>query len=143
MLSPIQTLRHYIHSVEFNPITNVDEEAEDVLEILLKSNQCEDCWQVLLGVKFGNVEGKSSIPYQGKIEVKGAFEVAEDFPKDKTEDLVNMNGGAVLYGAVRELVALLSSRSQEGAFELPTLDARCFIDVAKHSKKQSTQEEAK
>lgn len=140
MLSPIQTLRHYVHSVEFTPISEVDETAEDVLDILLKSHERDDCWQVILGVKFGNVEGKSSIPYKGKIEVKGAFEVAKSFPKEKTEDLVNMNGGAILYGAVRELVTLLSSRSQEGAFELPTLDARCFFDIAKHSKKQALEE---
>lgn len=137
MLSPIQTLRHYVHSVDFNPAKEVDRDIEGDLDILLKSVEEDGNWNVILGVKFGNEEGESAIPYHGKIVIKGIFEVVEGFPEDKIEDLVHMNGGAILYGAVRELFVLLSSRSEEGAFELPTLDAKFFIKIAEYCKAQS------
>jgi hypothetical protein len=42
----------------------------------------------------------------------------------KRRDLVRMNGGSLLLGAIREMVLTITSRSARGPVELPTVDAR-------------------
>ncbi len=101
-------------------------------QISLKHQKVDGCWQVALKVVFC---GKNSEPalYHGHIEFEGIFEVHPEVPEDKTEELVRMNGGAVLYGAIRELVMNLSARSKHGPFELPTIDARMFLTASQNT----------
>lgn len=126
MLSPIQTIRHSLRSVQFKA---ADQEAEDApfrCHISLQHSKLEDLWHVQLGVAF---EGKDDAPvnYQGSVEYEGLFKIHEDFPDEKREELVRMNGGAILYGAVREYIVGMTSRSKHGPMELPTIDARMFL----------------
>ena len=134
MLSPIQTIRHFLRSVQFN---TADEEREDAAfkcHISLKHSRLEEHWHVLLGVEF---EGKDGAPasYGGKVEYEGLFEIRADFPEEKREDLVKMNGGAILYGAIREYILGMTSRTKHGPLELPTIDARMFLATPKSSAK--------
>ncbi len=93
---------------------------------------------MLLGVEF---EGKDATPatYRGKVEFEGLFEIRADFPEEKREDLVKMNGGAILYGAAREYVLGMTSRSKHGPLELPTIDARMFLAKPKSSEKPTAE----
>jgi hypothetical protein len=63
----------------------------------------------------------------GHLTVLGIFQVHPDFDEEKRFDLVRMNGGSLLLGAVREMVLTVTSRSARGPFELPTFDARMFL----------------
>jgi len=138
MLSPIQMIRHSLRSVQFKA---ADQEAEDApfrCHISLQHSKLEDLWHVQLGVAF---EGKDDAPvnYQGSVEYEGLFKIHEDFPDEKREELVRMNGGAILYGAVREYIVGMTSRSKHGPMELPTIDARMFLAKPKLSEKPATE----
>jgi preprotein translocase subunit SecB len=143
MLSPIQIKRHYINSVEFDTIKECVDKGEEEIQFSLRSRKVDNHWHVILGVRFGPKEEVSVTHFKGKVEAEGVFKVSEDFPEEKVSDLVNMNGGAILYGAIREIVMTLSSRSRYGPLELPTIDARIFIEIAKKAipKNKDTKED--
>lgn len=126
MLSPIQTRKHWIRSLQFKPSEERAKNENGQLGISLKSRKCKDHWHVRLDVEFGS-KGDSPTNYTGHVEFEGIFDVHPDFPPEKTEDMVRMNGGAILYGAIRELILTLSARSEHGPFEMPTIDARMFV----------------
>ncbi len=50
-----------------------------------------------------------------------------------------MNGGAILYAAAREYILGLTARSKHGPFEMPTIDARMFLNKPENSKKPQTE----
>jgi preprotein translocase subunit SecB len=80
-------------------------------------------FQVLLRVKLGSTPEKKAT-YTGEFHAVGLFHVAETWPADKREDLLESNGAAVLYGAVRELVLNLTAR---GPWPPITLSAFSFV----------------
>jgi preprotein translocase subunit SecB len=61
--------------------------------------------------------------------MEGAFEIHPDYPAEKLEELVRMNGGALLYGAAREMVIMLTSRCKNGPLDLPSVDAKMFLTM--------------
>ncbi|PAW75209.1 MAG: hypothetical protein B9S38_02285 [Verrucomicrobiia bacterium Tous-C4TDCM] len=126
MLSPIQTIRHSLRSVEFKAADEETGDAAFQCHITLQHSKLDDHWHVQLGVAF---EGKDDAPvnYRGRVEYEGLFKIHADFPEEKREDLVRMNGGAILYGAVREYIVGMTCRSKHGVMELPTIDARMFV----------------
>jgi preprotein translocase subunit SecB len=79
-----------------------------------------DEWRVDLKITFGPTP-QGSGPYRGIAEVVGFFQVDERWPADKCDDLIAVNGASMLYGAVREMVLVMSSRSSHGELQLPTL----------------------
>lgn len=126
MLSPIQTRRHWVQAITFAVEEQAVEECDYQFSISLKHSKQEDCWHVRVRVIF---KGKDDavVNYRGQIEYEGLFDVHPDFDEAKVDDLVRMNGGAILYGAIREHVLGLTARSKHGPFELPTIDARMFL----------------
>jgi preprotein translocase subunit SecB len=128
MLSPIQTRSHWISHLVFEPQENRIENPKYDAQFTIKYKKSDALWHVILSVKFGGKNPDEAL-YRGHIEFEGMFEVRPDFPEDKTEELVRMNGGAILYGAVRELVLNLTSRAKHGPFEMPTIDARMFLEM--------------
>jgi preprotein translocase subunit SecB len=125
MISPIQTRRHWINRVVFEPLDNQVANSTYEAHISLKHEKTDGCWRVVLKVEFGGKHPEQAV-HNGQIEFEGLFDVHPEFPQDKVEELVRMNGGAILYGAVRELVLNLTARSKFGPFEMPTIDARMF-----------------
>lgn len=83
---------------------------------------------VQLHIVIENKEGKLA-PYDVDIEVAGLFEVNQSVPKEDRRELVDVNGCSVLYGAIRDLVLNLSSRSANGPLMLPTVN---FLDRRNH-----------
>ena len=126
MLSPIQARRHWIRKVAFDANDQRIDKSEYQANITLSHSQRDNHWYVSLDVVFEGNES-SEANYTGQILFEGIFDVHPDFPEEKTDDLVRMNGGAILYGAVREYVLGLTARSKHGPFEMPTIDARMFL----------------
>ena len=142
MLSPIQTKKHWILSLQFEPSEEASGNENCQLGITLHSRKCEDHWHVRIDVVFGAKQGTQA-NYMGRVKFEGIFEVHPDFPAEKTESMVCMNGGAILYGAVRELILTLSSRSKHGPFEMPTIDARMFVSKTPDLEKPKRQPKPK
>ncbi len=87
-------------------------------------------WLVRLKVKMIDPEEGPRSVYTGSIEVVGEFEIHPDLKEDDKLKLVAANGGAVLYGSIREWVSIMSARCINGMIELPTIDPRSFIPKA-------------
>lgn len=86
---------------------------------------------VKLRIVIENKEGKFA-PYDVDIEAAGLFEVHGEVIADKREDLVVVNGCAMIYGAIRELVLNVTSRGANGSLVLPTVN---FLDHKKTMEK--------
>ncbi|MCG8598829.1 MAG: protein-export chaperone SecB [Verrucomicrobiales bacterium] len=131
MLSAIQVRRHFVRSFHFDASPNhSDDYEEPELEIAFANWKNDDHWIVRLKVETTKLpKSKGNPPYLIRAEVEGLFDVHPDFPKERVEEIVKMNGGAILYAAIRELVITHSSRSLYGPAELPTIDARMFLEA--------------
>lgn len=77
-------------------------------------------WRLELKVDFGPAP-KGNGPYSGVAEVVGFFKVSNALSPEKHEDLVVVNGASLLYGAVREMLLVMSARCSHGELYLPTL----------------------
>ena len=102
-------------------------------------------WRVDLKVTFAPA-AKQNGPYRGVAEVVGFFEVLDGWPDEKCEELIAINGASLLYGAIREMILVMSSRSSHGEFLLPTLrfafpEAPAAKKAAKKAGRKSLKEE--
>lgn len=83
-----------------------------------KENE-ENTWWV--GVEFGTKSTEDKIcPYLIDIVSVGLFSVTTDIPEERREKLVYENGAALVFGAIREMVSNITSRSSYGPLQLPT-----------------------
>lgn len=133
MLSPIQLQEYKILRIHFDTRTIEGESARLVFRHSLSISQQDDQgtrWLARLDVQFMPESDGGSAPYLGEIAIVGVFSLPADFPKEKLSDTVHMNSGAILYGAVRELLSSITSRGVHGPIMLPTVDARCFLPDA-------------
>ena len=133
MLSPIQLVEHKVLRIQFDTRNIEGACAPLVFRHAITAAQQNDQglqWLVRLDVQFMPETEVVSAPYIGEIVVVGVFALSADFPKEKASDMVHMNGGAILFGTVRELLSSLSSRGVHGAITLPTVDARCFLPAS-------------
>ena len=136
MYSPIQLTDHKVLRLHFD--THVINGQAGELEFshslqIHQATEQENLWLVRLDVFFKSIDEDAPSPYAGEIAVVGTFALKQDFPEEKTHDMVYMNGGGILYGMVREIVVNLSSRAVHGSLLMPTLDARCFIPESQQS----------
>jgi preprotein translocase subunit SecB len=73
---------------------------------------------VSLRLVVQNQQGKIC-PYQLHLELLGLIQVNPQLPPERREDLATVNGLAIVYGAARELVTLLTCRMEYGPLTLP------------------------
>lgn len=139
MISPIQTVRHNLRAVEFQTAEKTEAECDFRSHIQIQHSKLEKHWYVRLAVSFDR-KGDAPVNYRGKVEFEGFFDISPDFPEEKREDLVRMNGGAILYGAAREYVLGMTARSKHGPLELPTIDARMFLKKPKPKEEPVTEQ---
>ncbi|MDZ8118185.1 protein-export chaperone SecB [Pontiella agarivorans] len=90
-------------------------------------NEDASRWMVTVGLAFVQADGEECPPYTIDIEVVGFFHVADEFPEEKKISMVKANAPAILFGAIREMVANITSRGPYPRFDLPTVT---FIDEA-------------
>lgn len=96
-------------------------------------------WQVKLNLTSGNHK-KKACPYRIDVLVVGFFKVAKEVDKLKAPYLVQANGSAILYSALREFVLTVTGRGPWPAFAIPTTN---FLSPPKpiHEKKAITLQE--
>jgi preprotein translocase subunit SecB len=87
-------------------------------------------WRVGLRISC-QPDGKGHGPYLVDMELLGFFEVAPSVKEELIKPLVMANAPALLYGAARELVLLVTGRAPYGPFMLP---AATFVDEASAQK---------
>lgn len=132
MKSPIQLKQHVILKVQLEPrLTESDDEmGESKTSHFINVSRSPDDdhqWLAQVGVKIEDEDESTPAPYIGEIIVAGSFDLDPQFPEEKAETMVRFNSGSILYGAIRELVLSLTSRSVHGDLVLPTVDARMFL----------------
>lgn len=81
---------------------------------------------IKLTLRIENQEGKRA-PYKVDISALGLVELSEKVEKQTRIELATVNGASLIYGAIRDVVLLLTSRSIAGPMMLPTVDFRDHI----------------
>lgn len=99
-----------------------------------KVNEDPICYEVTLTtqftIEFGiteEEEEKAATRFENQVVVLGRFSVDQAYPSERVDDLVKINGPAVLYSVTRELVSNFTSRSLSEIIVLPSVT---FIDAA-------------
>lgn len=77
-------------------------------------------WWVAVGFVVVNENAEVICPYNIDVQALGIFTVSEKCPPEREECLVYENGAALVYGAIREMVSMITSRSLAGTLMLPT-----------------------
>lgn len=134
MNSPLRLEHHFferMHCVA-NPNISADEveqwhqadESRFGLRVELGTNPESDHeWQIVVEF-FTNPDYQPKAPYELGFTAVGVFVVDEKFEHKDLERLIRVNGASVLYSAMREFVALFTSRAPWGAVKLPTVNFR-------------------
>ena len=78
-------------------------------------------WMVELTVEFGSSDENNKAPYSGSISVAGWFTVADAYPEERQQMLVEVTAVSILYGACREMVASFTARASHGILSLPSV----------------------
>lgn len=73
---------------------------------------------ISLRLTVRNDDGKEC-PYLFDLEAVALIQLAQSVPAEKREELAEVNGLAITYGAMREMLVGLTSRMEYGALVLP------------------------
>jgi preprotein translocase subunit SecB len=124
-----QVLVRFAIESEMHPIEELGREYDIKTQISVPvHSDANDLWVIGLRMLFGpDKKATKPTPYHGECEMHGYFSVHESVPEEKRQEFLQMNGGAILYGMMREWVAQATSRSLHEIYYLPTMDARSFI----------------
>lgn len=76
---------------------------------------------LILKVELGSSTPDQESPYSANLTIEGEFEVLEGYTAGAPEELVNITGASMLYGACREMLANLTARSTHGMSTLPSV----------------------
>ncbi|HEY6333080.1 MAG TPA: hypothetical protein VI756_27400 [Blastocatellia bacterium] len=141
-LSPLQLDAYYVKELWFSVLPGLDEqtqfavlpgmhailtelkEVEPLLtEVTVSGGPKDDNplrWRMELTV--ATKEGKDfKFPYKFRIIVVGFYSVSDQYPQDKRELLVRVNGPSILYSAAREVIAATTGRGLFPAAILPSV----------------------
>jgi preprotein translocase subunit SecB len=134
MLSAIQLRKHDFAEISIVANQSITDEATVETAVTchhqFRASPIDDqltSWIARLRLELIQPEDNRVASYTGAIEVFGEFEMHPDLPETDRSKHANINGGAMLYAAAREMVTLLTSRSMHGVVELPTIDPRAFL----------------
>lgn len=95
-------------------------------------------YSVFLRVAIDNKDAKIS-PYTIDVQVLGLFDYLGKDDEKTIEDLIVVNGLSILYGTLREMVTMITSRMPYGAICLPGanfLDHRPSLERTKDNGKE-------
>jgi len=124
--SPLQLNRHFFTKVQVEANPNGKAEISNQLNCQLEVGQSADDakeWQVIVRLKFESPsEGEAC--YTGEIHAVGLFRVVDNWPAENAPALVEANGAALLYGAIREMLLNLTTR---GPWPPVQLNSMTFI----------------
>ncbi len=134
MLSALQIQKHEFAEICIRPNSKVtnSERGGTALKITNQfkaqsTDKEQTKWVARLRVELLEPEDDNTALYTGAIEVVGNFELHKDVKAEDKIKYACMNGGALLYGATREMLASLTSRCVHGPIELPSIDPQIFL----------------
>jgi|ERR1017187_2494933 preprotein translocase subunit SecB len=110
--SPLQLERHFFTKVQIDSNPAGKAGASNLLNCEAEFGQAADNpkrYQVVLRLKLLTNPQNDSC-YTGEIHAVGIFRVIDGWPAEKEMTLVEANGLALLYGAIRELLCNLTAR---------------------------------
>ena len=110
--SQLQLERHFFTKVRLDAHTDGKPETPNVLKAQLmvgQANENPKRFQLTLSLEL--LPPPEQIPaYSGEIHAVGFFRVNDSCPQEMITKLVEVNGAAILYGAIREMILNLTSR---------------------------------
>lgn len=124
MTSPLQLKSSHLTGIEMWPTATGPFIASSTVECevdVARRGDSDREWKVALVVRFGGSCENPTAPVRGRISMEGEFSVDPHYPSDQVHRLVSVNGPSILFGAIREVVASLSSRTVEGPYFLPSV----------------------
>lgn len=77
----------------------------------------ENVHRLSLDIRFGGDD--RNVTYRGRVRAVGVFDVRPDCPNKK--EIVQVNGGSLLYSAAREFILSITSRGPNPPLLLPTI----------------------
>jgi len=89
-------------------------------------------WKAAIRLMVRPSEGSTFCPYVIDAEVLGFFEVHPSIDESAVEDLVACNAPAILFGAAREILLLITGRGPLPPYTLPSVS---FIDASRENRK--------
>lgn len=151
MLSAIQMHKHEFAEISLKPNADLAPGKREGCAVSIRhqfkaspTNKEETLWVARLRIEIVPPDNGNTAIYTGAIEVVGQFEIHPDITKSEQIKYACINGGALLFGAAREMTATLSSRSIHGLIELPSIDPRVFLpQEAQTTARQSVKKSAK
>ena len=122
--SPLQIEHHEFLDIEVHAAES--DEARTSLPLAVNRsfalhNDDPHRWRVELTVRFGGEKHAKPSVYSGLLRVAGYFRVQEKYPAEKVNQLVEVTGASILYGACREMLANLTARGSHGVVSLPSI----------------------
>ena len=126
--SPLQLEHYFFTHIELDAHPNADPKNEMDFGADVECAQHEEDprrWMLTLNVVLKAEEDDAPPPYTGEFEIVGMFKVIDEYPEEKVAKLVHINGAAILYGTVREMVTNMTARGPFPPIILPTTT---FID---------------
>jgi preprotein translocase subunit SecB len=135
-LSPLQLMEYSFEGVSITPVEGFDNakrdpslaftsdgmklQSEAGISVLKEGEKHSDYglrFTLIVGAKEG-----SAVPYDIRVSVAGGVRLYGGGTQEERQKLALVNGISLLCGVVRDLVALVTSRSRHGQMLLPTLN---------------------
>ena len=140
--SPLRILNHSFTSIQVDAVDA--QEASGGISLttrrfLRPHREHPRQFMVTLELKFGSQDEEQIAPYFGQIHIEGEFQVADSFPEERVEELVQVTGASILFGACREMLANLTARSTFGMISLPSVS---FVEPPTAKKKSAKKKAA-
>jgi preprotein translocase subunit SecB len=110
--SPLRLEQHWFSKVQIEAQPDGKVGTSNLLETQVELSCAEDDarkFQVILRLKLLPAE-QEKVCYTGEIHAVGIFQVVETWPKEKVQILVESNGPAVLFSAMREMICNVTAR---------------------------------
>ncbi|MEX0829615.1 MAG: protein-export chaperone SecB [Nitrospirales bacterium] len=97
------------------------------LEIAIPEKEGKYPYRVSLTVSIEPAQEKPALdPYAIKFKIIGFFTLSGNPSSDQKERMLNLNGGAMLYGILRGFVAQTTGSATFGKYILPAIN---FVDI--------------
>ncbi len=126
--SPLQLEQYFFTRIELHAHPEAHPEQETGFAVDVNCARHEEDprrWMITLTVVLKGEEDDSPPAYTGDFEIVGMFRVTDEYPEDNAPKLAHINGAAILYGTVREMVTNMTARGPFPPILLPTAT---FID---------------
>ncbi|MGB0742905.1 MAG: hypothetical protein ACPGSB_00130 [Opitutales bacterium] len=142
MLSALQIKKHEFAEISIRPNPKVTDGEREGTSLKITNqfkaqptDKEQTKWVARLRVELLEPDDDTVALYTGVLEVVGNFDLHKDVNAEDKISYACINGGALLYGAAREMLASLTSRCVHGLIELPSVDPRIFMPKQEEEKK--------